>query len=217
MLAGTTVVPNGAEFDLAKHEEAIRHMALVPRYKRRMYARGILDALKKSQDHDRFVRGFLPGPTEKDQDTGFFFMALKVPKIKLDGGYDQYRKVRGRMLYGYALAFLNENPQLERIIGIATEPPAKPGASTGSSEDLIMLEMPEWNQSLLDQLAEHKAVLDIMKEGRFSEYSVSDSEYPDVVSELPNTYGEQPAKPNVSRLNRRQRRAKAAKARKGKK
>lgn len=213
MLAGTTLIRDGTKFDLAEQEEAIRHMALVPRYQRRLFSLGIRDALEQSQDHDRFVRGFLPGPTERHRETGFFLMALKASKWLRLGGYDEYREVRQRMLYGYALSFLKKHPQLERIIGIAVEPPSELGTPKGSSEDLMMVEMPEWDQRQLNQLAEYEKVLSIMKEGRFSEYGVSDKEYPDVVHKARMTDGERRKTPITPGLNRKQRRALAAKTR----
>ncbi len=216
MLAGTTIVHDGAEFNIAELEKAIRHMALVPRYQRRSYGRGIIDALKKSHQHDRFVRAFIPVPEDTDQGTGFFFMTFKIPDVELDGGYDQYREIRRRMLYWYALALLEKNRHIERIIGIATEPRAKTGKPTGSSEDLMLVEMPEWTEAMLGELAENKAALDIMREGRFNEYAISENEYPNVESIFLIENGKDQTKQNPRGLNREQRRAKAAKERKNK-
>lgn len=213
MLAGTTVVPDGANFNLIEHEEAVRHMALVPRYQRRNLAQGVLDALKKSQDHDRFVRGLLPGPKEKDRETGFFLLTLNATKFVRFGSYDEYRRVRQRMLYGYSLAFLKRNPDLKRIIGIAMEPPPKSSEPQGASEDLIMVEMPEWTQAQLDELTEYQTALDIMKEGRFSEYAISGKEYPDVAPETGMSLRKHSETQHTTG-NRKQRRALAAEARK---
>jgi hypothetical protein len=104
MLAGTTIVPEGQPFVLSDHEQGVRHMAVVPRYKRRILGEGIFGALELGRTTDRFTRGFLPGPRDPNQDTGFFFMTLAVPEIELAGGYEQYRSVRRNTLETYAFA-----------------------------------------------------------------------------------------------------------------
>jgi hypothetical protein len=155
MLAGTTIVPEGKTFELAEHEEGIRHMAIVPRYKRRHFGKSILGALEKGTTTDRFTRAMLPGPSESDRDTGFFFMTLAVPNLKLAGGYEQYRTVRRNMLLTYAFALLEKYRGLKRIVGIATEPPSKTGED-GSSEDLIVAEPGPWTPEFLKELEESK-------------------------------------------------------------
>jgi hypothetical protein len=180
MLAGTTLVPDGQSFDLSELEQGIRHMALVPRYLRRVMGEGIRDALEKGRAADRFTRAFLPGPTEANQETAFFFMTLDVPKFSLGGGYEQYRAVRRNMLETYALAFLQKNPQLKRVVGIATEPPAKNGKA-GASEDLLVVEDVVWSDCMLKDLAERKKVFNVMQEGNFTEYPVQGNEFPEVV------------------------------------
>ena len=121
MLAGTTIVPDGAPFVLSEIEQGIRHMALVPRYKRRLFGAGILDALEKSNLTDRFTRSFLPGPNDTERETGFFFMTLAIPKFELPDGYDGYRIVRRKLLEIYGFALLEKYRELKRIVGIATE------------------------------------------------------------------------------------------------
>lgn len=208
MLAGTTIVPDGHTFDLAEHEQGVRHMALVPRHMRRLLGDAILEALEKGATADRFTRAFLPGPTEADQGTGYFFMTLSPPKFELDGGYEQYRSVRRNMLEAYALAFLRRYPQLERIVGVATEPPSG-DRKMGSSEDLIVVEVPEWTAELLADLEERTNVFSIAQPGNYTEYAVQGNEFPDV-----------PRKQEQRRfvgLNRQQRRAKFAEERREKK
>ena len=81
MLAGTTIVPAGHTFELADHEKGVRHMAVVPRYMRRVFGDAILEAIEKGAGAQRFTRAYLPGPTERDQDTGFLCSAaLALPR-----------------------------------------------------------------------------------------------------------------------------------------
>lgn len=209
MLAGTTLVPDGDKFDLATHEEGVRHMALVPRHLRRIYGQGIIDVLQRSASTDRITRAFLPAPTDADKETGYFFMTLAVPEVKLSGGYEQYRLVRRRMLETYALTFLRKYPSLKRIVGIATEPPSNSSAEIGSSEDLILAVAPDWTPEIIKNLEESQERFDVAREGRYKEYAFRGSEFPEVESgrtELRDT----------PKLNRQQRRALKARVRKQK-
>jgi hypothetical protein len=126
-------------------------MALVPRYVRRIWGERLLDALHQGKTTDRFTRAFLPGPTERNRDTGFFFMTLAVPNLPLVDGYNQYRKTRLNILEVYALAFLRKYPNLKQIVGISTEPPSGK-SSLGSSEDMIVARPPDWTTDLLNTL-----------------------------------------------------------------
>lgn len=202
MLAGTTVVQDNEKFDLTQYEEGVRHMALVPRFLRRVYGRGIIDALKMGSTVHRMTRAFLPGPTETNKETGFFFMTLAVPNLELPGGYEQYRQVRRNMLETYALFFLRKSPSLKRIIGIATEPPTKLGEVMGSSEDLILAEQPTWSEDIIKNLEERQTIFDVAREGNFREHAITGSEFPDV--ELKENQ-----RAASTHLNRQQRRAQA--------
>lgn len=183
MLAGTTLVPEGGQFVLAEHEEAARYMALVPRHVRRMHGAAILGALEVGADKPRMVRAFLPGPKEKDRSTGFFFLTLAVPKNDPPISYEDYRLVRRNLLEIYAWSFLQRNPHLLRIIGIATES-VKGRRGGGSSEDLILAEPPEWTVEFVRNLENAQQELNIFREGNFKEYSVEGNEFPDVQEEL---------------------------------
>jgi hypothetical protein len=208
MLAGTTIVPDGQAFIISELEEGIRHMALVPRYMRRVLGDAILDALQEGRSRPRFTRGLMPGPTERDQTTGFFFMTLAVPTFELDGGYDQYRAVRRNLLEAYALAFLQKHPVLKRVVGIGTEP-MNNAAESGSSEDLIVVQVDEWTPKLLQDLDDRKKRLNIFEQGKYKEYAVQGNEYPEVTQE--------PTRKSSPKLSRRQRRAQAAEARRRRK
>jgi hypothetical protein len=212
MLAGTTIVPEGTPFVLSEIEQGIRHMALVPRYKRRLFGAAVIDALEKSNTVDRFTRSLLPGPNDAERETGFFFMTLAIPKFNLPDGYEGYRTVRRKFLEIYGFALLEKYRGLKRVVGIATES-RKEIAKGGSSEDLIVIEPGEWTPAFLQQVEEAKKKLDIMQEGKYKPYlSDQEPEFPDIPT-ISNS------QPNSQRLNRKQRRALAAKSRsrKGKK
>lgn len=204
MLAGTSVLAEGEEFELSELEQGIHHMALVPRYKRRLFGEALLDAFEKAKTTDRFTRAMLPGPTEKERHTGFFFMTLAIPNIQLEGGYEQYRKARRHMLKTYAYAFLEKYRNLVRIIGIATEPPHTIGRG-GSSEDLIFIEPKGWPPEFLKELEEAKKALNIVQQGQFTEREIVENEFPDIQA---------PQARLTASPNRKQRRILAARSRK---
>jgi len=180
LLAGTNIVPDGLPSELAEVEEGVRHMVLVPRYMRRLFGRGILEVLRLGMSTDRMTRAFLPGPTEAKRETGFFFMTLAVPQFELKGGYEQYRRGRFEFLRIYALTFLRKYPNLKRIVGIATEPLPSPGSRGGSSEDLILVDSPNWSDELIKSLEEDQRLFGVVQEGRYEEYQIRGSEYPEV-------------------------------------
>ena len=177
MMAGTSVVIEGQSPEISESEEALRYMALVPRYLRRIFGESILEAIQRGQAADRFTRAMLPGPTEADRSTGFFFMTLQVAKWSLGGGYERYRQIRRSMLEAYALAVHEQNPFLDRVVGIATEPP-DPRRRTGSSEDLVLMERPVWTDELRASLAERKSVFNIMVQGNYRAVSLEGNEFP---------------------------------------
>lgn len=178
MLAGTSIIPAGQKTELSDHEVGIRHMTLLPRFIRRMHGAGVAEVLEKGKATDRYMRAFLP-PPEAPSDTAFFFMTLKVPNIQLKGGYEQYRAVRRNMLEAYGLTLLHRNPQLKRIIGIATEPPSAATNSQGSSEDLIYMEPPPWTAALLEKLKARQEALDIARPENSSVQRVAGEEFPE--------------------------------------
>ncbi len=178
MLEGTSVFFDGQTSEISETEEAVRQMALVPRYKRRLFGDALIDVLHRGHTTDRFTRAILPGPTEADRTTGFFFMTVKTPEWQLEGGYQEYREVRIALLETYALALHQANPSLERVVGIATEPP-DPQQKTGSSEDLILMQRPTWSDRLIADLEERKKVLNIMNPANYKTHSVHGNEFPD--------------------------------------
>jgi hypothetical protein len=83
------------------------------------------------------------------------------------------------MIETYALSILRKDPQLKQVVGIAMEPPRKPGEARGGSEDLIYAEQPKaWGEAQLAQLAERQEFYGIMKEGTLKTYRRRVEEYP---------------------------------------
>lgn len=185
MMAGTTVTQDDQDFDLSAHEVAIRFLARETRFRRRLLGEGILEALKRGRSEDRYTRGFMPAPGRESEETAYFFLTLKPPRVESGISYERYRKVRIAMLETYAYAFLERNRNLPRIIGIGTEPAMDEGEAQGSSEDMIMAEQTEWTAQLLQDLNEQKQQFGIMLEGNYSEKSAGGHEWPDAMTTTP--------------------------------
>jgi hypothetical protein len=198
ILSGTSVVPAGQPADVQSLEVAVREMALLSRFERRLYGKAFLEALEQGQGRHRFMRAVLPGKTETKPRTGFFIVTLAVPDFELKGGYEQYRGVRLNILETYAYELLRQQPLFSRIVGIAAEPKPPVGQSPGSSEDLICLERPHaWTQDLLDGLEERKKAFDIGDSGNIHLQRLDAQEFPRAQTSTLETPG----------MNRKQRRA----------
>jgi hypothetical protein len=197
MIAGTSIAVDGQPFVLSDSEEAVRHMALVPRFTRRLLGKSIVEVYEKGRNKPRYTRSFLPGNLSADEETGFFFMTLAVPERGLPDGYDQYRTARRRMLEVHALSLLEKYPVLKRVVGIATEPATK----GGSSEDVIFVRDIQWTPRLRTDLAQGKALYGIMQD-KMIEQHMDEWEYPPV-----EPYPPHPKSPAPPGMNRKQRRA----------
>jgi len=198
MIAGTSIAIEGKPFVLSEAEEAVRYMALVPRFTRRLLGKSILEVYEKGRDKPRYTRSFLPGSFSGDPATGFFFMTLAVPDEELHDGYEQYRAARRRMSETYALSLLERYPSLKRIVGIATEP----ATGRGSSEDIILIEGVQWTPELRTDLAGRRELFNIMRDGSMIEQPMDEWEYPSLTSE--QTAAERRL---IRTMNRKQRRA----------
>jgi hypothetical protein len=207
MLAGTTVELAAGTASLRELEVGVRQMALVPRYRRRHFGAGILEMPEKSMGHPRFCRAFLPDPAKPENATGFCVLTLKPPDPLPAGGYERYREVRRMILQTYVLHFLQTNPHLPAMVGIAFEPL---GSGAGS-EDVMYAEQHDWTEQEIEDLEKDKAQLDIAKPGRIQMTRPQGDEWPEVPRSF-LLYPENSPPP----MNRKQRRAAKSRARRGK-
>lgn len=202
LLGGTTIVLPGHTYSLTDSELAVRHMALQNRFYRRGHSEAILNALEIGRNQQVFFRALLGPPDSSRGETAFFFMTLKyLDWMDNKGGYEKYREMRTFYLQTYAQAFLMKHSHIQRIIGIAMEPPDQ---GRGASEDIVYAAQTEWTEKDRKQNREDCAALGIMGAMRQTHYK--GTEFPSV----------QRAIRNVPRGNRKQRRAQAARDRRRK-
>jgi hypothetical protein len=199
ILAGTSLVPAGQNPDLARAEEALRNMALEPRFIRRFLGQSVADALiiAEREKYDRFCRVLLPEHQSVDRDVIYVLLILAYSThLELKGGYEQYRIARMSMLHAYCLNALSENRQIKRAIGIAIDASSRVTGRKGGSEDLLALDIEQWTPCLEEDLREARKKFDIMRPDRVKRGVASVEEYPTL-----------PDPPLPAGLSRQQRRA----------
>jgi hypothetical protein len=180
VLAGTSVSALGQELHTADLEEGLRAMALEPRVCRRMLGAALLGAIEEFREKrpDRFARVALPGSFSGDRGTAYVFLITPFPtKVPLAGGYDQYRRSRAQTLYAYVLCVFAKNRELNRVVGIAIDGVLHP--VHGNSEDMVVLEKPEWTPELEKSAEEAQELFSIMRSGKQISRRVETSEYPE--------------------------------------
>ncbi|MBI5197639.1 MAG: hypothetical protein HZA19_03420 [Nitrospirae bacterium] len=119
-----------------------------------------------------------PHPEKLGNGTGYVFMTLAHPKRKLEGGYEQYRRVRVNMLEAYCMGVLKKFLHLKRVIGIATEPPPTGDNSMDFSEDMIMIEQLNWTPEQEAEVDKMCRQFEILKEDRVNVSNFGLEEYP---------------------------------------
>lgn len=205
-LDGTSMVPEGVEYDIRNTERAARLMAAQNRLSRRGYGEAIVDALEIGRGEDRFFRGMMqldrPSST-----TAFFFLTVKFAAfMEKHGGYEAYRTYRRDLACIYAEALLLRNPHLKEVVGVAVEPS---GDGKGSSEDLVAIFQHEWSDEQKARVEHDCQRFEVMQKG-YTERHFQDQEFPDVE---PIIIRQAPPSHRTSGPNRKQRRMMAAKLR----
>ena len=182
MLDGTTIVPEDDVFSIGRHRAGVETMALEPRFMRRLFSEGLNGMLMKSHVQTRTFRATIP-PIQSVEgvSVGYVFMTLANPnKNKIS--YERYRKTRQNMLTTYVLGMLRKYPHIDKIIGIAFEPPTE----EGSSEDMIYAEQPEWTPELIKNLEADRKTFSILQDDNVTLMNFGVSEYLNTESENKN-------------------------------
>ncbi|HEX7028613.1 MAG TPA: hypothetical protein VF268_15330 [Gammaproteobacteria bacterium] len=126
---------------VADIEIGLRHMAAESRLSRRQLASAFVDLLKTTPSDKRKARVVYSNefPTNA-------YVFLVLPKI--DGeSYDIYRQNRVALLSAYCQVAKLRCEKAQYIIGIATES----YRAEGASEDLVVLDVRDWNDELNDE------------------------------------------------------------------
>src|ERR1035437_1112134 len=136
-------------------EQALRFMAREPRWKRRGLAQSLMEMLKITPDNKRRLR-VLP-PIEKGDPHYVFLLFPHLPSFT----YEQYRTARRNFLESCCIVVRLEYPKATDIIGIATE--SGMSRQDGRSEDLIYLDVREWDENKDNHAKQLKDKFGILK------------------------------------------------------
>jgi len=208
LLGGTSITPEGRNFDLRESELGLRHMALASRFARRYLSDAVTGVLQKGKEVDRFVRSIMSPAGTENSETAFFFTMKYLDEMDQNGGYEKYREVRLRITQIYARGLLESNSHLDRVIGIGLEPP---GQGRGSSGDLVYMEQNNWTDEERKSIQDDCEATGVLQELKERGFHVT--EFPELESSVVG----RPATPSrKSRLNGKQRRILAANARRRK-
>ena len=126
---------DGNERPVHDYEKALRMLAAESRLSRRHLARALVDLLSSTSASGR-PRSRCVVTAEKS-DTGYCFLVCPSPQ---DRDYDQHRRSRSVLLAGYCTVMKLRFPDLQHIIGYATEPLD----GERRSEDLVYLDVTNW-------------------------------------------------------------------------
>ena len=211
MLDGTSITLGRYKFQLNKNERGVRYMVLEPRFYRRSHAEAIKGALERGATEEIFFRMMIKRAGTRGSETAFFILTFRYKGISVDTQeYEQYRLDRTNLTHIYARGILERYSYLERVIGIALEPP---GQSHGSSEDMVYAEQTSWTDEERREIKEDYEKLGIFRTDMTSR-RWSGQEFPD-----PEAVTIQPVvdRRSVLAMNRKQRRVEAAKQRRNRK
>jgi len=185
MIAGTSLrhaedfrlLPADDSFDVKRSERGVRHMALESRFRRRMLAAQIADAIEQASPLLRSARVISADPASS-LSAAYVFLQFPRELLKEFSDYQLYRQVRAKFLYGYCAVVKGRFRSLKYVVGIATEPP-KHRQGRNSSEDLCLIEgvWSKTDEQVGDEISQS---MEILRDGMTRRYGFSVKEFPDI-------------------------------------
>lgn len=146
-------VPKVADFipSFETSERVLRFLALENRERRIILSTVLSGMMEKSinQKADRFVRKF---PMIKTGDKHGYVFMVSTYHPDVHGSYKEYRDERSYVVGAYCLDLLHQFPNLEHVVGIAMDTSPKVSGRTDRSEDVMVVERPEFDEELLSYL-----------------------------------------------------------------
>jgi hypothetical protein len=192
VLSGTSVSIMGEAPSAALAEQALRYMAREGRFCRRVLGEAVAGFVKASRaaKADRYARVIMPSRASADPTVAYVLMTLAYPteleaEGGLPGGYEQYRQTRVTMLRSYCVVLLAEQRQIKTAIGVAVDAHWTQTGRRGGSEDLIAIQVDDWNEQMLADIAKAKEEYSILLEDRLINTHTSHDEYAALPGEPP--------------------------------
>lgn len=156
-----------------EHTEIIlRFLAAEPRTRRRMLARALHEVIAAvpPTGFAKYSRVMLPS---RPSDPYYVFLAVSQPTTRSE---EEYREFRRLLLEAHCRVTKLVYPDVEDIVGLATEAGMDPAASR--SEDAIYLDAREWDDALNADAADLQRQLGILTHQ--TQHRGTEKEYPDV-------------------------------------
>jgi hypothetical protein len=192
VLSGTSVSIMGETPSANLSERALRYMAREGRFGRRVLGDAVAGFVKASRaaKADRYARVIMPSRVSADPTVAYVLMTLAYPtqleaEGGLPGGYEQYRQARVAMLRSYCVVLLAEQRKIKTAIGIAVDAHWTQTGRRGGSEDLMGIQVDDWNEEMLGDVARAKEEHSILLEDRLINTHASHDEYPALPGEPP--------------------------------
>jgi hypothetical protein len=167
-------------------------MATESRFSRRVLGEALEGAVKAARlaKAHRHARVMMPSLASADPTVAFVFMTLAFPTALeaeggLPGGYEQYRQARVNMLKSYCVVLLSEQRQIKTAIGIAVDAHWTQTGRVGGSEDLMAIQVDDWNEEMLAAAAGAKEHYSVLQTDRLITSHLSREEYPSLPDEPP--------------------------------
>lgn len=199
----TAVAVTGELSSARDIEQALRRMAAEDRFSRRGLSSLFIEAidiLEAQSEEDKFSRSILP---QRGEDFIYTFLISRYSPEKFNDSYQNYRLARIKNLEVYCLANLQKYKSIKNCVGIALDCRKNIRSGDGGSQDLIMIQVDEWDEQFEKEVNQMKEDWDVFAPGRLKMSSQQTAQFPEVER-----------KP---RLSRQQRRALERQAKKGRK
>ncbi len=159
---------------LESAEKILRFMAAEPRLHRRALAQELIDAMDRTPVDQRLIRLI---PNQSNQSTAYLFLIFPWNEKST---VKQNRKLRRHFLEAAVCVARFKNPQIEDIVGIATECRA---CQHQHSEDAVYLDTRLWNAEDENRALEYQREFKILTQER--EFRRQFKKYPEALQKNP--------------------------------
>lgn len=179
-------------------EQALRHMARESRLHRRLLGQSLVEFLQKAPTDRALARVVHTGA-----ETAYVYLA---EPFKSDfESYEEYQRYRIARVYAYCTVAPLRAPGAQRVVGLAFDSPG----SKGGSEDLVVWEFQNFDDTLRAQAEETQRQLGILLQDNVQSSEMGQDEFPGPGPAAPAVGRREPVQPprGSATLNREQRRA----------
>lgn len=169
MIKGTMEFSSGDQLD--DNAMALRIMARENRFSRRILSKAFMEKIESTPPHKRKVRVMF---SPQFQDVGYVLLLYPKPADIDMASYKEHRKKRTGLLSAYCKSFKAKHPELNIIVGIASEP-----KGTGSgSKDLLYLDTTGWSDAALKEANRIRQEFALLLDDKVKEFRGTEYEFP---------------------------------------